>query len=60
MEWILSLFFRGHDQRSRTSFVNTCTKKNFGLKLTNKCGNKLEHENEAKGPGPEGQPRFRV
>jgi hypothetical protein len=20
--------------------------------LTNKCGNKLKHENEAKGPGP--------
>jgi hypothetical protein len=26
-------------------------KKEFWI-LTNKCGNKLKHENEAKGPGP--------
>jgi hypothetical protein len=37
MEWISSLFLTGygHCQRSRTSFVNTCIKKNFGYWLLN-------------------------
>ena len=31
MEWISSLFPMGYGQRSRTSFLNTCIKKNFGF-----------------------------
>ena len=31
MEWISSLFLPGYGQRSRTSFFNTCIKKNFGF-----------------------------
>jgi hypothetical protein len=63
MEWILSFFLTGYGQRSRISFFNTLRKKEFWI-LTNKCGYKLKHENEAEGPrgaqmlAP--QPRFRV
>jgi hypothetical protein len=49
MEWILSFFLTGYGQRSRISFFNTLRKKEFWI-LTNKCGYKLKHENEAEGP----------
>jgi hypothetical protein len=49
--FLTGLFLTGYGQRSRTSFFNTCIKKNFWI-LTNKWGNKLKHEIEAKGPGP--------
>jgi hypothetical protein len=42
----------GYGERSRTSFFNTI------IKTTNKCGNKLYHENDA--PGAAREPRFRV
>ena len=31
MEWISSLFLTSYGKRSRTSFFNTCIKKNFGF-----------------------------
>ena len=35
MEWISSLFLTGYGQRSRSSFFNTCIKKNFGFSPIN-------------------------
>ena len=35
MEWISSFFLTGYGQRSRTSFFNTCIKKNFVFSLIN-------------------------
>jgi hypothetical protein len=47
MEWILSLFFRGHVREAEHP-SSTHAQKKFWI-LTIKCGNNLEHENEAKG-----------
>ena len=35
LEWISSLLLTGYGQRSRTSFFNTCLKRNFGFCLIN-------------------------
>ena len=51
MEWISGLFLIGYGQRSRTSFVDTCIKKNFGFLPIN-VGKILNTKTRLTGLGP--------